>query len=731
MRYFLQKNWSEQFRFGEAEEHIFIGRDREVKSLKHAIQNNTSSTILVSSVRGVGKTSFVHRALWEIKDNITPIFVNVGHTLRERSGAEPADMGKVFLVSLIRATYLADIKEFTSDNELKQLYYQAIGTFQKQEESTTSVLSLKKLGLILESKPGIRDLIRTLCIVLGAGLSTLGFVSDRIALKVAGGLGFLTLLLSASFRFDWLRESSDTSTTRSGYKLDNSTEYLETRFEQWLETKRDATRRIVFVIDELDRDEPADSLKAIKEYKNLFARSFAHFIFISNDRAYGLTQEGRRDSTHPTLFTHVYYLPTPTSEEMHSYLNRILNITEPTDDTTELKKYLLFEASNDFFSLKNLINDLAEFDASGEQYLDSETLRRTDKHFADVVKLYDLIDCYYRYYSRTQKRYWQQNSQLQEHTFSFIQKHLMEDFEVTSDLPEDVQKLVLFLARTGVIEPRDWLAGEDEGPESEEGSSLYGWTGIYRDDLDSLDQLFPEDVAFIEALKRLIRLANDLNDLPKQEGFTEFQEVFEEADGESLSGINLFEVFQKYDVMYRNLTNPDHPENRLYARAQAVQEATREIENAIAAVDKRTFSIFAKTLELIVESEEGIVHSARESSLPDAFPLRSWEAPFGKFTSQLFSGPQGNQVLIIAGLRHFGDDRVTALTELAADKKLLVLNFTSGEALPRHPVLQKHPSGRNRKEPLEVKNFFSYQRPADPRDLAEPLQLAIEHLKKN
>jgi AAA+ ATPase superfamily predicted ATPase len=80
MKIFLKQNWSEQFIYGDKTPSVFVGREQEIKSLKSIIKNNDSNAILISSVRGVGKTSFVHKALDEIKE-VFPVFVNIGHTL--------------------------------------------------------------------------------------------------------------------------------------------------------------------------------------------------------------------------------------------------------------------------------------------------------------------------------------------------------------------------------------------------------------------------------------------------------------------------------------------------------------------------------------------------------------------------------------------------------------------------------------------------------------------------
>lgn len=728
MRVFLNKHWSDQFGFEEEKSSlVFVGRDREVKSLKHVILNNTSSTTLVSSIRGMGKTSFVQRALADIRNEIIPVFVNVGHTLREDISDEKDDVGRVFLTSLIRASYLSN--EFKNDADLLALYHKSIGKYLKQEDSGSANSEERGVGFLLDSK-GIENTLRLGLIILGTTLGTLGITTSNIWLNILGYLGLLSLPISISFQTSWLKKTSLISSQNEGYKIDNSTEYLEAKFEQWLEKQSSKdNKKLVFVVDELDRIDPKESFDAIKEYKNLFARSFAHFIFISNQQAYELTQEKRAESKYPTLFTHVYYLPIASSSDMNTYLETVFSTHENSIEFKELKKYLLFKAANEFFTLKNMLNDFAEFDEDNKQFIDTETLKRADKNYADASTVYDYIDCFYKYYSQIPKHYWLSNSKLQEESFSFIHEKLMKDFHIdTRDTSDNVLNLVLLLHRIGVIASYE-STDEETGRELDEHIQSYSWTGEYRS-LETFDQLFKEDEEFIESMELLMKVANDIESLPlryEKKNFSEPRYIQEGKDGSETSGVNLYSTYKKFIRLYYNLKKP---EDRLYAKAQAAIDAKKEIDDAIEKVSFNQFETFGNILETALnkQGKDKIKNTPVEEAINSDFAISSWQTKFTKRPNRLFSNPiSGRQVLLISGVLNFDSRREIELAELKSNNKILVLNFYEKGNLPINPSVSKDIKGRHRK-PAVVKNFINFIIPMDIRSLADPLKLAMKHL---
>lgn len=727
MKLYLQKNWSDQFGFEEAKsQNIFVGREREINSLKHVIKNNTSSTILVSSVRGIGKTSFVHRALSDIRSEVIPIFVNVGHTLRDNNKNKDSNTGRDFLISLIRASFLTD--NFKNDREIEDLYHQSIGQFKKEKESMSNFSDEKKSSLLTQFTQTVTgDSTRLVLVGLAIALGSLGIFTEYVWLKILAFLSILSLPFSIGVKFEWgwSKLLQKINSTRDSYQIDNSAEYLETKFEQWLESKNDS-KKIVFIIDELDKEDAQEALDAIKEYKNLFTRSFAHFIFICNQKAFAFTQQSRLDSKYPTLFSHVFYLPTSTPQEVSLYLDKVLSVTEPKKEIEDLKKFLLFKAANDFFSLKNLLNDLSEFDLEGEQYIDTETVARIDKYFSDAGKIYDYINCFYAYYSKIPKFFWRTNSDLQAEVFAFVNNNLMKDFTINLNDSENITKLVFLLRRAGALEERSLPDGISSS--TDENIERYAWTGKYRD-IKTLDELFSEDKDFMIAMKDLIRLANDLDDLTtgyENESFSEYDQIHEEQDGETLTGIGLFNVYKKHLDLFHNLENPA---DRIYARAEEAKEATKEVREAIVSVQKKMFDIFLNALGVILTTKNpNVVKTALSTNIDPNFAIKSWGTKFANRPNCLFhmTSPQ-KQLMVLKDIRDFGSSREVELAELRSNNNIIVLNFeTENPVTKKHPSIKVDKAGRRRK-PTDVTNFTTFPLPKDVRDLAKPLQTAARH----
>ena len=348
----LKSNWSEPFIYGDKSPGYFVGRENEKKSLKSIIENNNSSSILISSVRGVGKTSFVHKTLSEIK-NAKPIFVNIGHAISSLEEGDSIDdkQRKLVLTALIRAVYLSD--QLKNDKEIEEIYQYSISkykilnhnNYEKQNENEFNF----KTQLSNNIKLFTPELIGVLLIALGV---TLENVLLRIIIAV---LGASSIFLSYSAKQYVSRKKVFSKETLH----DNSTNYLQIRFENWLKKQTD---KIVFVIDELDKMDEKRSFRVIKEYKNLFSLSFSHFLFIASEKAYELvtgTREGNLEEEQgkifPTLFSHIFYLPLPTSDELMEFLRTITLQTDEDDKINTLYNYILFRSRNDFFEIKRTI----------------------------------------------------------------------------------------------------------------------------------------------------------------------------------------------------------------------------------------------------------------------------------------------------------------------------------------------------------------------------------------
>src|SRR3989344_7248550 len=239
MKINLKPNWSEQFIYGDDTPGFFVGREQEIKALKNVIAGNNSSAVLISSVRGIGKTSFIHKALSEI-DEVHPVFVNIGHALAnaDNENSEGTKNKKLILVSLIRATRFN--KEFDNDKELEDLYRKCFAKVREENIESDDRETKQEIGISGEIKTNAKNLIP----IFEVFILALGISLDSLWVRlILGSLGATTLFLS----FGWQKKIVKALLNRKSSVIDDSTEYLEIEFENWLRKKKD--KKLVFVID--------------------------------------------------------------------------------------------------------------------------------------------------------------------------------------------------------------------------------------------------------------------------------------------------------------------------------------------------------------------------------------------------------------------------------------------------------------------------------------------------
>lgn len=695
---FLKKNWAETFIFGDETPGIFVGRKDELENLKFALLNNDSGAILISAVRGVGKTSFVHKALSEIKEKITPIFVNSGHvmcSLPEQSETDKVLLTKkALLTSLIRAAYF----EF-KDNEIEEIYHKAIGKFKefKAGELSNEVVNSKEIDLGKEYN------LKNLVVLFGTVLATIGITLDATWLNVLGYIGLLGIPVTFAWKKKWITNIKETF----GHEtvIEDSIDYIEFLFETWLKKKKN--KKLVFVIDELDKVEENSAFNLIKEYKNLFSRSCAHFIFIAGPNAYQLTKRSRELSpadggTFPTLFTHSYYLPLPTTEELREYLASIFERGEQSDDINDLKNYLLFHAQNDFFALKNLVNDLVTLE-NGRAFLDTDHVKSIDLFYNRAMKVYNYAALFCEKKYRRVKKFWETNSQMQKRIFAFLNDNIGASFIIlTEEQKPDILGLLECLRRFGiiVIVPED----EIEDVEVNKTSITYNWTDTYKD-IDQIDQLFEEEKVFLEKFNELISLANDLNYISKGE---KYQEVFKGYDGEEITNLSLYSVYENYLDLRERVQDP---KKRMGVLLEDVKIATEEISKTINSVNNNLLEITSNAVELALKGKNNFYLNQTFAQRPNAFsPCNDFRGVFPGYDHKLFGTETGSrEVLLVEDFDDF--ERIQhGLSMMNNNRDLLIINIITSQEnpYPAHPTIYEDKIGRKRKKGMVVNNFYNY-----------------------
>lgn len=692
----LKSNWSEQFIYGDDSPGYFAGRREEIDSLKNILQNNNSSSILLSSVRGLGKTSFVHKTISELqeeekkktehkrkKKKVIPFFLNFSSI--QVGSSKDEEQAKTFIKSLILA--VARTKEFEENDEIKRLYKESLGDFTLTEKDTEE--KEKSFGVELQKEFNsklVATTISTFFTFIGLSLE------HKICRYIVTGIG---LLLSFGV-INWKTIRKWGFFSEKAFVQTNSFEYLEKEFQKWLKSQKD-TSILVFVIDELDKVPTADALETITLLKNLFSRSFGHFIFIAGRETYKTaTNSDRRDETirnksgnYPTLFTHKIYLPLPSSSDLLEYLNEIFQESEDVteEDRNTLQKYLLFKAGNDFFELKNLIFDLAEIDEQDNPYLDIEKIKSLDLNYNDIHKLYLFIDNTIKKFSKRLKKYWMENSNQQDSWFKFLNENINRNFK-EEDVNDTNQPLKEYLLRGEIIK--------------EDTESSYIWTRRYP--IESPVFLHDKEKVFLEKYKTLSSTGEILNRLAT--GEKSGQEVTEVNNTSSTTGIDIYSVLQKHLSLKDRLNDL---ENNIDVRIEESEEAVTEIDEILVHIHNDYFNILDKIITKRIE-----VEGKQEGLDQDTFNIQAILSTIPNLKTALSTSPtivyynKSKYAFLIKDLDDYTEINKNWQT-INDNSNLLFINIHQGEKSEfrnhRFPEQKEFKNGKKKDINRSISNF--------------------------
>lgn len=688
MKIYLKNNWFEQFIYWDESPWVFIWRDKEKRILKNIIQNSDSSSILVSSVRWVWKTSFVHYSLKEIENDIFPFFVNLWHSF---IGEDSKKKKKALLVAIIRAAHLQNVK----DKILYNLYLEWIWN------SVTQIWKWEKITSEEESEYKFKFNYEHAVSILGWFLvgSTLG-ISNLIVKFLLIILWLFSIWFSKSIAKKIKKwEYSESKTT-----LDDSVDYLELKFENWLKTKKN---KIVFVIDELDKVQDWKVFEMIQEYKNFFTRSKAHFIFITAEPEYSKTRENRKDSIYPTFFTNTIYLPHPSLKDLSDYLDEIIS-EDKEKFTDEQKKYLICKSRGDIFELKKLLQGILNFDEEWT-YIDFWIVTKEDSKYKNLVKVFSHIkdDYLERRFSKLQEN-WQKNTELLDSTLAFINENLDENFNVTAENFTVDSSIVSDLEKWWII--------------TKIAENYYGWS--YAEKRDFKAEETEEDKRFHFLYNYIIKIANDLDDFPeildwKQEKFKTYTDVKENRDGSVISKISLYQtVYSKYLDLSQKLTKK---KGRKEISIDEVEEANKNIQEQINNIEVKYQVIITNLLNSFLKSPD-YYKNFTISQVNIFHSLPQFNSVFSSITHKVFGKQDKTKsVLITQDFQKF-DELKPQYKDLDNQKNILIINIIAWERYEKifeefeKEVSKNEKTWKIRTKKTKLVNFITYKI-SDVRDL--------------
>lgn len=388
----------------EAQESIFYGRNDEINRLKNLIQNRDSATVLVSGVRGVGKTSFAREVLRRINNSDADnkyVVVDISF-----ANFDPSDkyIKSTVLKAIIRGLYFS--KNMPEVKELNALYdktyYSDIkesGLLEvvKQSSVESSVTNTKENKYTLSLNENIFRVLAS------AGVSIVDF---WILLPLLSGWQFIVALVTNIFLVGLLMikieritiiKNSDKNLDQISKKvggtniaqLDLSPDTLEIKLQQLLkDCFSNSSKKAVFVIDELDKIEKTGDNNGIDQYpiykiirplKNLFTLSNAIFIFITDDEFYDDFEKEKNDSpysTSYTLFTDKIFLPALYYQDVENLIDKFKDGELKKGNGFDYKKFKSFiswQAKNHIFDVHNLVENYTNNKNDGSSYVSVQT----------------------------------------------------------------------------------------------------------------------------------------------------------------------------------------------------------------------------------------------------------------------------------------------------------------------------------------------------------------------
>jgi Cdc6-like AAA superfamily ATPase len=368
MRITLKIDWdiSSQFPLKKEIEKIghFVGRKKELSVLVNELLRRDQGSILVSGYRGVGKTSFVYKALQEVLHRSTRVIIVLINT----NSLEITKGKQTILANLIRRLYTASLDaDITSPlrGDIAALYKKAVSsTFQQIEEIEQNYQSIqkaeKKLAIEID-KTGLTYLMWFLFLTLAMllqlnpipGLSE--YANRLIPLFLAGPIPLI-----GTFALQYKKLTSATKMSKNSaqslYTIDNNLSNLEFDLEKIHRALSEDGIKTIYVLDELDKLHVSRISEILSYFKNLFTLSYATFIFVGGDDLLEFGRDRENDRERPleyTYFTSRYLLSRPSSDELLDYIDEVTEIAYGEDITAwdTVKRAFILDSNCDYFDL--------------------------------------------------------------------------------------------------------------------------------------------------------------------------------------------------------------------------------------------------------------------------------------------------------------------------------------------------------------------------------------------
>lgn len=642
MKVVLKQNWDVPFYppvSENSDQGNFVGRDKEVLPLINDILRKKSGSILVSGYRGVGKTSLVYKALFEVKkkqENTILVFLN-GNQLKDdhdvdyRSGNNKNIDQKKVLENLIRRLYATfeedgdknkEIKENTSD-KIKKLYRKTMAKeFKKVEtniENHELLCGIEKKET-LEFSLNESDLKELMIAFFSFFFAVVIQFTDILPTKFWNNIIPLILIFHVPFSIKYIsnieKKHKEEDTKRSQeeeiYQFDNNIGNLEFDLEKIHRDLSLNNKKLIYVIDELDKIETEDVKEIFNYFKNLFTLSDAQFIFICGEdlynEIYGINNtknsSSEKDSYRPkeyTYFTSKFFLSRPISQDLEKFFENIIEDIKIEDGEDEtcfdvLKRSLLFESKNDFYDLKTYIRSRITNFENEKPVIEYKKIDRKDITKARLQEAICIL--FEQKYMSIRSSKWRENEEILRELFNYSHKiynslpnsefidpiDSPQNFPVVNEAKRDFNKL---LERCGAFKQfgNKNINGNDKKlyvyqylgeVQSKIPLKLEGWTEFE----EKFVRLYEEYFDYITSILNSYNIHQNEEKLVAKEFLCSVDKRNKVFGSANKFRLNPKDVFENYGKIYETLIHNEISNNENINR-DVVEEKTQELRDNI------------------------------------------------------------------------------------------------------------------------------------------------------
>jgi len=373
----------------------FVGRERELDKLEEILTERDSATVLLAGFRGAGKTALMNEAIRRAEATSKQLVVRIAPPHLDQGTHAPAIRSQV-LRSLARGLYFEalEAKGLSRDahSRLSATYEKTYLTELERHSVVESVASsaiAERQSTVVRTSIDVSASVRLLVGGLAAALvGTLGVGSavlagDRlgntwgiaaaalvVVVAVVGGLMFeRTRKDETDIASELVKKDGRTELG----KFDLSDETLEFELRRSLAELADEGRRVIFVLDELDKlqlngDEPSgieDSpvFAILTSLKNFFMLGNAVYVFITDDEFFeqaSLEQHGGGYPLSHTIFSDRIYVGPLHYSELEDLIDQSIVEKPAVEDYDRFQNFVCWESKNHAFDAIQVLGAFVE-----------------------------------------------------------------------------------------------------------------------------------------------------------------------------------------------------------------------------------------------------------------------------------------------------------------------------------------------------------------------------------